>query len=301
MSEGTENDEIDGKECAMKWLALLLGLGMALWLVSCGEDDASESDGTISEGAQYEVYVLMSASWSGLSRFVEIEPDTIQQKAQEESPITFAYIKGPDVEMVFGPGPREETLFQIPKGSFGFVDQETLLARINVDADAVQTVVIEATCFDHAGGIDAFPNATFILQQKEFDAIPTTFSDGEDNERLKQLKEAGRLELIDGDQELAPGITAHFLGGHTQGTQFLSVQTADGLVVLGGDGLYTYENLEYDVISPFNVGMDAQRESYERIRTVLGDSDALLVPGHDMEVFRRFPTVADRVVQVRLD
>jgi glyoxylase-like metal-dependent hydrolase (beta-lactamase superfamily II) len=175
-----------------------------------------------------------------------------------------------------------------------------LLASIGADADKIKTVVIESTCFDHTGGIDAFPNAIFVIQKKEFDAIPTTYSDANDNEKIKQLKEAGRLEIIDGDKELAFGITAHFLGGHTQGSQFLSVHTADGMVVLGGDGLYTYENLKYDVECPFTIGMGEQKAAYARIRKVLGESDKLLVPGHDMEVFRRFPKVADRVVQVKL-
>ena len=151
----------------------------------------------------------------------------------------------------------------------------------------------------HTGGIDAFPNATFVIQEEEFDAIPTTYSNAADNEKIKQLKEEGRLEIIDGDKGLAPGITAHFMGGHTHGSQFLSVNTADGLVVLAGDGLYTYENLEHDVESPYRQGN--QKAAYERIRAILGESDDLLVPGHDMEVFRRFPEVADRVVQIRLE
>ena len=36
------------------------------------------------------------------------------------------------------------------------------------------------------------------------------------------------------------------------------------------------------------------------IRKVVGDSDELLVPGHDMEVFRRFPKITERVVQIKL-
>jgi glyoxylase-like metal-dependent hydrolase (beta-lactamase superfamily II) len=290
----------------------ILTLFMLLGIASCDQesptDEASSSpngevnaltNGEAPGLPNYEVYVLMSASWSGLDRFVTLFNDDIIEKSKEEQPITFAYIKGPDVEMVFGPGPRAETVFSlISKGSFDFVDQQTLLARIGADASKIETVVIETTCFDHAGGIDAFPDATFVIQEAEFDAIPTTYSNAVDNEKIKQLKKEGRLEIIDGEEELAPGITAYFMGGHTHGSQFLSVNTVDGLVVLAGDGLYTYENLEHDVESPYRQGN--QKAAYERIRAVLGESDELLVPGHDMEVFRRFPEVADRVVQVKL-
>jgi hypothetical protein len=295
----------------MRRFSCVLTLFVLLGIASCDENSPTdevlnlpndESDtlinGEVLGLPNYEVYVLMSASWSGLGRFVALFNDDIIEKSREEQPITFAYIKGPDVEMVFGPGPRAETVFSISKGSFDFVDQQTLLARIGADAGKIETVVIETTCFDHAGGIDAFPDATFFIQEAEFDAIPTTYSNAVDNEKIKQLKEEGRLEIIDGEEELAPGITAYFMGGHTHGSQFLSVNTVDGLVVLAGDGLYTYENLEHDVESPYRQGN--QKEAYERIRAVLGESDELLVPGHDMEVFRRFPEVADRVVQVKM-
>jgi hypothetical protein len=286
----------------MKHLVWILALGVILSIASCGEEtsEISPTNGGSAETPNYEVYVLMSASWSELNRFATLDNEDIQEKNQEESPITFAYIRGPGVEMIFGPGPRKETLFQIPKGSFDFIDQRTLLASIGADADRIKTVVIEATCFDHTGGIDMFPNATFVIQKKEFDAIPTAYSDPKDNEKIKRLNEEGRLKIIDGDKELAPGITAHYLGGHTPGCQFLSVNTEDGLVVLTGDGLYTYENLKYDVVCPFNMGIDEQKAAYGRIRKVLGESDKLLIPGHDMEVFRRFPKVGDRVVQVKL-
>ncbi len=281
----------------MKQFIFIITLFMLLGLISCGEDSLNDK---LSDIPEYEVYVFMSASWSGLSRFSAYKNDDIAKKSIEEQPITFAYIRGNNVEMIFGPGPKKETIFLIPKGSYDFIDQQTLLSSIGVDAVKINTVVIESTCFDHIGGIDAFPNAKFVIQKKEFEAIPTAYSEPEDNEKIKKLNEVGRLEIIDGDKELVPGITAHFMGGHTQGTQFLSVNTTDGLVVLGGDGLYTYENLEYDVASPFNIGMDEQIESYKRIRAVLGDSNKLLVPGHDMEVFRRFPKITDRVVQIKL-
>jgi len=285
----------------MRQFTWIFALCMLVSIISCGEEE-SPSDGELSNAPNYEVYVLMSASMAGFSRFAAIDNDDIKEKSQEETPFTFAYIKGTDVEMVFGTGPTKETALSNPfstKGSLDFVDQQTLLASIGVDASMIKTVVIEATCRDHTGGMNAFTNANFVIQKKEFDAIPTSYSHPDDNEKIKQLKETGRLEIIDGDKELMPGITAHFMGGHMPGCQFLSVNTEDGLVVLAGDGLYTYENLKYNVVCPYNVGVDEQKSSYERIRKVLGESDQLLVPGHDMEVFRRFPKAPDRVVQIK--
>ena len=32
----------------------------------------------------------------------------------------------------------------------------------------------------------------------------------------------------------------------------------------------------------------------------MGESDALLIPGHDMEVYKRYTPIADRIVKVEL-
>src|SRR5690606_28491063 len=42
-----------------------------------------------------------------------------------------------------------------------------LLARAGVDASAVRHVVITHLHYDHAGSLDAFPVATFHLQEEE--------------------------------------------------------------------------------------------------------------------------------------
>lgn len=149
----------------MRQFACILTLFMFLGIASCGEDSPVDealdspsdevdilTDEEISDLPNYEVYVLMSASWSGLDRFIALFNDDIIEKSREEQPITFAYIKGPDVEMIFGPGPRAETVFSlISKGSFDFIDQQTLLTEIGADASKIETVVIETTCFDHTG------------------------------------------------------------------------------------------------------------------------------------------------------
>jgi hypothetical protein len=265
----------------------------------------------------YEVYVLMPASakwgYGFLHRFVSFPNEKIRQKNQEDMPWQFAYIKGPNVELIFGPGPRIETVWRHGESNkrLDYIDQKTLLKSIGVDADNINWVVIHCTSWSWAGGVSTLAEsqstsfskrpskATFVIQKKEFDT-PSGYADWSDIEKIEQLEKEGRLKIIDGDRELAPGITAHFIGGRTHGDQALSVRTKDGLVLLTGDSVYTYENLKYDIPGPFNVSTKAQREGYKRIREILGESDTLLVPGADMEVFRRYPKISDRVVQIKL-
>lgn len=195
---------------------------------------------TLAQGApDYEVYVLMSASWASGQhpRFSSLDNDDVKEKSQEESPITSAYIKGTGVEMVFSPGPREETVFQyMLKGSFDFIDQRTLLAKIGADVDKIESVVIDSTCFEITGGINAFPNATFVIQKKEYDAIPTTYSDANYNERIKQLNESGRYTARAFAEEIGATVVIKFDEARQRFYGFTLDAPDDGFVIEGGKG-----------------------------------------------------------------
>ena len=55
----------------------------------------------------------------------------------------------------------------------------------------------------------------------------------------------GRVGLGNGDaQEILPGITCFTGGKHAYASQFVTVNTAAGTVVLASDNMYLYENLE---------------------------------------------------------
>jgi len=111
-----------------------------------------------------------------------------------------------------------------------------------------------------------------------------------------------RLELYDGDAELAPGITLHLAPGHTAGLQAVRVRASRGNVVLASDASHFYENLETN--RPFIAAVDiaAMLDSFRKIER-LADSRRHIVPGHDPLVMRRYapPSSPLQDIVVRLD
>jgi hypothetical protein len=49
---------------------------------------------------------------------------------------------------------------------------------------------------------------------------------------LEKLRQAGRIELIDGNFELYPGLDLLMAGAHTPGSQMVALDTAAGKAVL---------------------------------------------------------------------
>ncbi|MDP6175158.1 MAG: MBL fold metallo-hydrolase, partial [Rhodospirillales bacterium] len=45
----------------------------------------------------------------------------------------------------------------------------TVLAKVGIDPDEVETVILTHLHFDHIGNLDAFPNANFVVQRTEYD------------------------------------------------------------------------------------------------------------------------------------
>ena len=55
---------------------------------------------------------------------------------------------------------------------------------------------------------------------------------------LVRLNFERRVRFVDGDEEMAPGVTLHRVGGHAPGLQVVRVQTGGGPVVLASDAVH---------------------------------------------------------------
>jgi glyoxylase-like metal-dependent hydrolase (beta-lactamase superfamily II) len=241
---------------------------------------------------EYEVYAVMIAKYPDYVSFRFRDMDNpeiaakIDVKIQELAPISFIYVKGTDVNLLYGPGPSEEALKHWGIATTdNYVDHKTLLDKLGVTFEQINYVVIDHMCFDHPGGMDLFPNATVIIEKGAFDhKDPLGFAIEEDFAKLDQIDAEGRLVTVNGDYDIAPGIKMYYAPGHTYATNFLAINTKDGTVIVTGDSVYTYLHLKYDLIPQDHVVTDSDLmlQSYEKIRQVMGPSDALLVPGHDM-------------------
>jgi glyoxylase-like metal-dependent hydrolase (beta-lactamase superfamily II) len=168
-------------------------------------------------------------------------------------------------------------------------DLTTQLAAHGVAPEEVEVVVLTHLHFDHVGNLELFPNARFVVQQDELPqglAPPpwATFYYPEDARRLHRIID--RLDVIDGDAEIEPGLRAIKLGGHTPGQMATLVDTAIGRVCLASDAAYNYRNLELNWPNGSFWDLEGVMRGYARMRS---EAD-VVVPNHDWRVRDRFPS-----------
>ena len=176
------------------------------------------------------------------------------------------------------------------------------LRDLGIDPNRVERVVLSHMHNDHVGNVRKLPSAMFYLQAAEmaFYTGPAAhygrFSKSIEVDDVLNLVRAnydGRLRFIEGEEELLPGLTLHWVGGHTAGSQIMRVQTARGMVVLAADAAHYYEELEQ--LRPFPTLHDLARmyQGYETVNR-LADSPGHVIPGHDPLVMERYPAISSR-------
>jgi glyoxylase-like metal-dependent hydrolase (beta-lactamase superfamily II) len=169
-----------------------------------------------------------------------------------------------------------------------------LLEEQGVRPDDVDTLILTHLHFDHYLNARLFRRARIVVNRHDYHyvlspenrrAMPRS---GFPREVFAWLVDEAwdRLELVDGEREVLPGIRVIETGGHSPGHQIVVVDTASGPVVIPGDEVYLYANLDEDV--PIGYYHDFERVS--RAMDLVRELGGHVLPAHDAEVLRRYPS-----------
>jgi len=185
------------------------------------------------------------------------------------------------------------------------------LAKLGVDAATVRDVIVSHLHYDHIGTFHDFPQARFHMQDDEMAFVTGRHMchqlfrhsyEVEDVVGVVRMLYEERVQFHDGDDELAPGITLHRIGGHTAGLQSVRVHTKRGWVVLASDASHYYEHFEKGRCFPTVYNVGDTLEGYNILHR-LAESPRHIIPGHDPLVMSRYPAASNDLegIAVRLD
>lgn len=141
----------------------------------------------------------------------------------------------------------------------------TALAALGLAPADIDTVVLTHLHFDHAGGstvrerdgriVPTFPRARYLAQRGEWEDATHP------SERTRAsylppnfvpLQEEGRLDLLDGDAEVVPGVRVLVTGGHTHHHQVVRIESAGRTAIYWGDLIPTTAHVDL----PYIMGYD---------------------------------------------
>lgn len=183
----------------------------------------------------------------------------------------------------------------------------SMLADLGIDPVSVGTVVITHLHFDHAGCLDAFPNALFHLQAKEL-----AFAQGPGLSdpaysfpyspahvvRMAELVRDGRAILHDGEVAVTDGVTGHLVGGHAAGLMALTVSVGPVTKVLASDVAHYYESITHRPIFHIVVDKAQMQHGYAWTRAQCDHRLEQVIPAHDPALRAFYPEIAPDVFDV---
>jgi glyoxylase-like metal-dependent hydrolase (beta-lactamase superfamily II) len=162
----------------------------------------------------------------------------------------------------------------------------------------ITDVIMTHLHFDHAGGIVTafldkdiltFPNAKYWIQKDEWDIAKkpdsTNLAAYAFEHQLALLEATGDVELIQGEQEIAPGVRCIKTGGHTIGHQAVSVETDDGYYIYAGDIVATKFHSSLAITSAYDVCRADTVESKKMLYSRLRERDGTLLLNHDPKIW----------------
>lgn len=212
---------------------------------------------------------------------------------QPDGPVDMDYfvwlIEGPEGPVLVDTGFSEEGGRR--RGRSMLIDPLVAIEKLGIASDALALAVLTHAHYDHIGNCARLPRTCFAMARAEYEfwtgpmASREQFHASIEDEEIDVLRKAsddGRLELVESEQEIAPGVTMHVVGGHTPGQAMVTVETSEGTVLLTSDAVHYADEVHLD--RPFSIVADlpGMYAAFDHIRAMVREGEAShVVFGHD--------------------
>ncbi len=169
-----------------------------------------------------------------------------------------------------------------------------ILSHAGIDPAGVEIVILTPLTIYTTGNVSLFPNARFAVSrvgwidfwapEPHAPRLPKHIAMPPESRRYFADEAFDRVQLLDKEDIICPGISCFWTGGHHLSSMAVVVNTARGKVILG-DCFFTYDNLEKNIPIGWAENLHEINVAYDRVR---GSAD-IAVPLYDPQVFERYP------------
>ena len=213
------------------------------------------SDGTLMVDGGYAFGQVPRTEWE-----TQIKPD---RRNRVRFAMNSMVIKTPNANILVDTGAGNKRTDQL-KESHHINGNKLIrnLKEVGLNARDIDIVVLTHLHFDHSGGctklnrsgdaVPIYPKARHIVQEKcwiEAVSPNERFQSIFHQDDFMPLEEKGVIELVDGDSEIAPGVTLKVADGPSKGHQMVLVDMGSERVVFASDLIPTSHHLQANFIA----------------------------------------------------
>ena len=182
--------------------------------------------------------------------------------------------------------------YRIESGPLG-----PLLEREGIEPGDITDAIATHLHFDHAGGYTyydeagrirlTFPGAVHHIQRRQWEAaIGPNEKDRASffTENFMALEEEGRVDLLEGEAEIMPGVKVLPTEGHTPGHQVVMIDTGETTVLYCGDLIPLASHINLPYIMAYDHRPLATLEEKKKLLARAADEGWILFFEHDPRV-----------------
>jgi glyoxylase-like metal-dependent hydrolase (beta-lactamase superfamily II) len=104
---------------------------------------------------------------------------------------------------------------------------------------------------------------------------------------LVRREKEGKVQFAD-DSIVFPGVSTVYLGGHSECSQAVVVETTFGPAIIASDDIYLYELLEKNITPQIRTSPERWRAAVERLVRLAEQRSGILIPLHDPAVWEAY-------------
>ena len=280
-------------------LSLVLLLGV---VASCKQTDKKASS-MVAEAKErpsdIRLYILDGGTVqvNNLELFAQ---DSVYRGKSSEFADAYYVIQHPKGTLMWDAGLSEglvplEEPYTSPDGNFTVSRSDSLknqLEQIGLTPSDIDYLALSHTHFDHSGHAEAVPEATWLVQDSEYNWVMSEEIQEQQPDMYNAVNDLKRIQKISGDYDVFGDgtVVIKYLPGHTPGHCALFLDLPEtGPLLLSGDLYHLSLNRLHKRVPIFNTDVKQTLASMDAFEAFAETTGAKVVLQHSKEDFEKMP------------
>lgn len=278
----------------MKKLVFIL---LAVISFSCKNTEKKpSSEEKATEKPQVKLHVLNGGSIL-VNKLEVFSQDTTYTGQSKQFTDAYYVISHPKGNLMWDAGLPEGLVidepYTEPSGTFTIQRPDSLqnqLKSIGFTIDDFKYIALSHSHFDHTGHANYFKNATWLVQENEYDFITNDSAKVKNADVYNSVKELTNVKKLNGDYDVFGDgtVVIKYMPGHTIGHQALYIEAGlEKPILLTGDLYHFEENRETKGVPSFNYNVEQTLESMDKFEAFAKEKNADVIIQHSPKDFKK--------------
>lgn len=228
--------------------------------------------------------------------------DTTYHGQTKEFADAFYVIQHPKGNLIWDAGLPENLInlpkpFTDPSGAFTVSRKDSLVHQLNTIGLTVKDfkyIALSHSHFDHIGHANSFKDATWLVQENEYNYVTNDSAQIKEPDIYKRIKDLKKTKLLNGDFDVFEDGTViiKYMPGHTIGHQTLFLNIGlEKPILLTGDLYHFQENRVNKGVPIFNYNVEQTLKSMESFEKFAKENNAEVIIQHSPKDFEKLKKV----------